>query len=322
MNAPTVSVIVCAYTEERWLDLQECLNALYGQTKQPDEIIVVIDHNDALYHKASEQLIQPTVIKNWQKRGLSGARNSGIAIAKGEIIAFIDEDAMAEPDWLAQLCAHYDDQTVMAVGGKITPFWQSGKPDWFPEEFNWVVGCTYLGMPETVAPVRNLIGCNMSFRRDIFHAIGGFRDGIGRVGTRPVGCEETELCIRARQFWSAGHILYDPNAEVFHRVPEWRTTWAYFRSRCYSEGLSKALVTRLVGAQDGLANERSYTMRTLPLGVVRGLKEGITQGRPSSAKRSWAICLGLATTVAGYLIGKFKGTSKNERTPLILFSGG
>jgi cellulose synthase/poly-beta-1,6-N-acetylglucosamine synthase-like glycosyltransferase len=111
----------------------------------------------------------------------------------------MDEDATAAPDWLERLTHGYDSDEVLGVGGTIDPLWLTGRPAWFPAEFDWVVGCTYRGLPETANRVRNLIGCNMSFRREVFQQVGGFRSGIGRIGLRPVGCEETELCIRLNQ---------------------------------------------------------------------------------------------------------------------------
>src|SRR5688572_30210695 len=195
-----ISVVICAYTEERWNELLASVESVQQQTLPPVEIIVVIDHNDALYQRARKILKNSMVIENQEVRGLSGARNSALALAKGSVIAFIDEDATASPDWLQTLNANYQDKTVLGVGGQVKPAWQIGRPAWFPEEFDWVVGCTYRGLPEQTASVRNLIGCNMSFRREVFSSVGGFRNGIGRIGTLPVGCEETELCIRARKF--------------------------------------------------------------------------------------------------------------------------
>lgn len=297
-----ISVVVCAYTELRWDDLVAAVGSLQQQTLVPDEIIVVVDHNPALLDRVRAHLSGIQAIENGEQQGLSGARNSGIAVAQGDIVAFMDEDAIAAPDWLARLAAGYSDSGVMAVGGAIEPLWIAGRPRWFPEEFNWVVGCTYLGMPEATAPVRNLIGCNMSFRREVFQAVGGFRSGIGRIGTRPVGCEETELCIRTSQHWPNVTLLYEPQARVQHRVPANRSTWKYFRSRCYAEGLSKALVAQFVGATDSLASERTYTMRTLPMGALRGLAATL-RGDFSGVLRTVAIVSGLLITTAGYLKG-------------------
>ncbi len=304
----SVSVVICAYTEARWLELLAAVESVRRQTLSAREIILVIDHNPALLARARDQFQAGgiLVVENRGVQGLSGARNSGIAVAQGEIIAFMDEDAVAAPDWLERLSAAYRrDTSVLGVGGLIEPLWLAGRPAWLPEEFQWVVGCSYRGLPEVHAPVRNLIGCNMSFRREIFEVVGGFRDGIGRIGTRPLGCEETELCIRVRQRWTDGVLLYEPEARVLHRVPASRGQVTYYTSRCYSEGLSKALVSRFVGSRDGLASERSYTFKTLPRGVLRGMADALRRDWGGLA-RAAMIVVGLVCTAAGYMVGRIR----------------
>lgn len=305
----SVSVIICAHTEERYDDLVEAVQSMQDQTERPLETIVSIDHNPALFERISERWADASdvvVIENTQERGLSGARNSGIAIAMGDVIAFLDDDAVAEHDWLENIQTGYADPKVAGIGGKINPRWLAGKPRWFPEEFNWVVGCTYRGMPTETAPVRNLIGANMSFRRDVFETAGLFRTGMGRVDSLPVGCEETEICIRYTQKKPDRVFLYNPDARVDHKVPGKRGTWHYFRSRCYYEGRSKAMVSKMVGSGDGLSSERSYTMRVLPLGVLRGIGDALFKLDFSGLGRSTAIVIGLLTTGFGYLRGARK----------------
>lgn len=312
------SVIVCAYTEKRWDDLLSAVASLRAQTRPVDEIILAIDHNPALFERAKAQFPELSVVENTEIRGLSGARNSGIAVAHGDFIAFMDEDAVADPNWLALLEQGFSSQNVLGVGGAILPWWLTGQPAWFPEEFNWVVGCTYRGMPEVTSPVRNLIGCNMAFRSEIFQKAGGFRSDIGRVGTFPAGCEETELCIRTRQVEPEGLFLYEPRARVLHRVPAVRTKFKYFSERCYAEGLSKALVSQLVGAQDGLSNERTYTFSTLPRGFFRGLGDALLHFEFSGLGRAAAILSGLGITTVGYLIGRLmllQNKNKQIATP-------
>ena len=145
----------------------------------------------------------------------------------------------------------------------------------------------------------------MSFRRAVFEEIGGFRSGIGRIGTRPVGCEETELAIRARQRWPRGVILYEPRARVWHRVPAGRAEARYFVSRCYSEGLSKALVARVAGARDGLSAERKYVLQTLPSGMARALRDAVLGDRHGIV-RATAIATGFAVTTLGYVVGRMR----------------
>jgi hypothetical protein len=242
------------------------------------------------------------VVENGEPRGLSGARNSGIAVASGDVIAFLDDDARAAPDWIERLIFPYREPRIIGVGGAIEPMWVGRRPGWFPPEFDWVVGCTYRGIGEEGMPVRNLIGANMSFRRSVFAAIGGFREGLGRAGRNTAGCEETELCIRATRFWPQNQFVYIPAARVSHRVPESRASWRYFCRRCFGEGRAKALVTRSVGKRDALASERRYTMQTLPTGACRALHEAL-RGDLSGMGRAAAIVAGLAVTTAGYLSG-------------------
>jgi glycosyltransferase involved in cell wall biosynthesis len=297
------SVVICAYTEKRWDDLVAAVESLRVQTQPPEEIILVIDHNPGLATRVWGEIPDVTCVENHGRQGLSDARNSGLAVARGDVVAFLDDDAEAEPQWLSLLAESYGDPAVVGVGGFAEPDWAEGRPSWFPREFDWVVGCTYRGMPEVASPVRNLIGCNMSFRREIFADLGGFTAGIGRLGTRPVGCEETELCIRIGQRRPGSVILFDPRALVHHHVPGSRGTWAYFRSRCYAEGLSKAAVAALVGASEGLASERTYTTRTLPRGVVNGIAAGV-RGEAGGFGRAAAIVAGLSLATVGYGLGR------------------
>jgi GT2 family glycosyltransferase len=302
---PSISVVVCAYTEERWDDIVAALESCHGQTVPPLETIVVVDHNPALLKRLRSTMRRIVAVENHEARGLSGARNSGIHTARGEVVAFLDDDAIADPDWLERLGAGYADPAVIGVGGTVAPLWPAERPRAFPAELDWIVGCTYRGMPETTSPVRNMIGANMSLRRDLFAEIGGFRTGIGRIGKRPLGCEETELCIRARQRWPEATILFEPSARVRHRVTPERVRWSYFRARCYAEGLSKVMVASHAGSRDGLSSERAYALRALPLGVLRGLRDTLTLRDVAGIARSGAIVAGLGITIAGYAAGSW-----------------
>lgn len=299
-----VSVIICTYTDERWTDLIDAIESVRAQTVHPRELIVAVDHNEPLAARLRSMYPDIVVVPNGEQRGLSGARNSGVAAAHGAIIAFLDDDAVAVPDWLVHLHAAYADSQVLSVGGMIVPAWPHARPAWFPAEFDWVVGCTYTGMPTTRSAVRNLIGANISFRREVFAGVGGFRNGIGRIGKRPLGCEETELCIRTRQRWPQAVFLYEPRAKVYHRVASRRTTWGYFRARCYAEGLSKAMLTRFVGQGDALSSERTYTFHTLPRGVMRNVLHAVAQRDRAGFARAAAIVGGLGITTTGYLVGR------------------
>jgi O-antigen biosynthesis protein len=296
---PAVSVIVCAYTEQRWADLCDGMAALGAQTLAPAEVLLVVDHAEELLRRARHAFPWVQVLPNGGPRGLSAARNTGVAAARGEILAFVDDDALPAPDWLERLVEPYADPDVVAVGGSAVPAWPAERPGWFPPEFDWVVGCSYRGLPTGRSEIRNLMGCNMSFRADVLAEDGGFPVGVGRVGSRPMGCEETELCIRIRQRRRRARIVFEPGASVRHRVTPERTRWDYFVARCYAEGGSKALVAKHVGAEDALRLERSYCLRTLPTGVVGGMRAAV-RGDGAGLAQAGAIVAGLTVTAAGY----------------------
>lgn len=264
----TVSAVVCTHDLARWPALVRAVGSLQAQVEAPAEILVVVDHNEVLERLARRELEGATVIANRFDRGLSGARNTAIEEALGDVVAFLDDDAWADERWVSALVDAYDDESVVGVGGLVEPNWQTARPTWFPREFDWVVGCTYRGLPSVRSTVRNVIGANMSFRRRALELSGGFSAELGRVGADGAGCEETELCIRMRQLDPEARIVFEPSARVTHDVPAARATWSYFAHRCRAEGRSKAVVTTMVGPSDGLASERRYVARTLPLGAL------------------------------------------------------
>ncbi|GGT41287.1 glycosyl transferase family 2 [Streptomyces kurssanovii] len=285
-------MVICAYTEDRWVDILAAVASVGRQSRPALETLLVVDHNPALLGRlrdryAGERGVR--VLANAGPRGLSSGRNTGTAASLGHFVAFLDDDAVAEPDWLRYFAEGYDDERVMAVGGRTLPAWASGRrPAWFPEEFDWVVGCTYRGLPPGKVRVRNVLGGNASFRRAAFDACGGFATGIGRDGDRrPLGCEETELCIRLTRSLPDAVLLIDDRAVIRHRVPDAREHFRYFVGRSYAEGLSKALVARSVGAGKGLESERRYTTRVLPAGVAHGLRDAVL-GRRGGAGRAGA----------------------------------
>src|SRR5260370_14562622 len=123
-----ISVIICAYTEERWGDLVASVESVRRQTLRRGEVIVVVDHNPRLLRRAQEHLQGVVVVENTDVRGLRVARNSGIAAARGEIMAFLDDDAVAVPDRLLLLSATGTYSLVLVTGGAVTPLWMGSKP--------------------------------------------------------------------------------------------------------------------------------------------------------------------------------------------------
>ena len=303
VHGHSLSVVICAYTTLRWDDLCRSVESVLEQDGPTPELILVIDHSDELFERAADRFSadhRVVLRRNAETRGLSGARNTGVAAAHGDIVAFVDDDANVEPGWTCAMLRHYRDPRVAGVGGYAVPVWPVVRPPWMPREFDWVVGCSYIGQPTHVAPVRNPIGCNMSLRRTALDAVGGFRSEIGRVGTTPVGGEETELCIRIQARSTSDQILFDPEIRVLHHISPDRATLGYFARRCYHEGMSKAIVTELASGLQALSTESAYVRHVLPRAVLR---EGASMSRDGLA-RAAVMVLGLVVTTAGYVRAK------------------
>jgi GT2 family glycosyltransferase len=259
-QSASITVVICAYSDNRWDTLRTAVDVTRKQMRFTDELLVVIDHNEYLFEQCRESFTECIVIANRHSRGLSGARNTALEVARGSIIVFLDDDAVPLGGWLDALRAPYIDKRVAGVGGIARPRWFASQPPaWFPAEFLWVVGCSHRGLPSQSSAVRNLLGANMSFRKTVFDQVGGFAEHMGRIGERPVGCEETEFSIRLTKANPKAILLYEPKAQVDHHIAKQRASLTYFSKRCWAEGLSKAEVSRQVGRSSALSTERQYT---------------------------------------------------------------
>jgi GT2 family glycosyltransferase len=307
---PTASVAICTYTDRRWSVLVDAVESVERQLKQGDEIVIVIDHAPALLDRVGTRFPHLRVVENSHGRGLSGARNTAVDCASGELIAFLDDDAVPEPGWLDELRRSYSDASILGVGGFVRPRWPSAQPQWMPDEFLWVVGCSYSGLPTAVSPIRNPIGANMSFRSAVLERVGGFSESLGRVGTLPVGCEETELSMRVGSSFSAGVIIHQPAAVVDHHVTSERMSFRYFVRRCWSEGQSKAVVTRLVAQSGSLSTERSYVTKTVLPAIGREITRAI-RGEHAGWRRAGALAAGTAVTGLSYALHLARGRGKS-----------
>jgi GT2 family glycosyltransferase len=317
-RAGAASVAICAYTMRRWDDLCAAVRSVQEQLRPGDECLVIVDHNDELLARVAREFAgrrQTRVLANAGPKGLSGARNTAIAGSRGDIVAFLDDDAAAGARWLERLRAALAERDVFAVGTAAVPRWSGGqRPAWFPPEFDWVVGCSYVGLPTTQTTVRNVIGAAMAFRREAFDLAGTFSTAVGRIGSATTGCEETELCIRLRQTRPGTRITYLPDVAVTHHVTADRMRVRYFLRRCFGEGRSKAKVARMVGANDGLESERSYVRTVLPRGLRRELGRGL-RGNPAGWQASALIVAGVVVTAAGYLRARAASWRRRHDVP-------
>jgi len=318
----TFSVVVAAWSLEAKADLEAGLAALERQTMAPLEIFVVIDHNPELAAWARETLTGARVMENRHERGVVGGRNTGLEQARGDVVAFIDDDAAADPGWLENLAFALAHDDVVGVGGELVPEWRGPQPRWYPPEFYWVFGCSYRGLPTELAPIRNPIGANMAVRREALEAIGGFRAGVkprelrrgGKVLAGGHSLEDTMLGIAISRAFPTQRWLYQPAARVRHRVAPGRATFGYLLIRCFEEGEGKAALAAVVGADSGLESERRHLFVTIPRGFARGFAD-LLRGDLWGPARSLALLAGVAATAAGYVVAVLRSRLLGAPSP-------
>jgi len=303
MMLEEVSVVVSTYTSDRLNDVLACVDSLRRQTLPPKEIILALDPDDDLERFYRSRMPTDVSIVISEGFGLSNARNAGVRNARSSIVAFIDDDAIADKDWLRNLVQNYSDPHIEGVGGKIEPIWEAGCPIWFPEELGWAYGCSYKGLPQRRASVRNSIGANMSFRKDVFERIGYFNGRIGRIGTELLAGEEADLSLRILEGIPESRIVYDPSAIVHHVVHGNRTNLKFLLKVCFYQGLSKASI-----CNDSPNRSRALSTET---GYLRYLFKAAIPSRLSRFGRLESICqlLTLLLTTSSVLIGYFVGRS-------------
>ena len=313
-----VTVVICAYTLERWDTIRSSLKSVLAQHPQPKQVLLVVDHNVELADRARRELLGAEVLESDGRPGLSGARNAGLRSATQPVTVFLDDDAEARPGWLASLTDPYRSSSVVATGGNVEPRWPKERPSWIPPEFDWVVGCSYVGLPESGGIVRNPIGASMSMRTALALEVGGFDTAMGRVSNHLSGCEETVLAIRLTASRPESIVYYVPNSTVDHRVGPERLRFGYFMRRCWHEGRSKASVVRLVGASAGLERERRQMAVVIPRSLVREMCN-FFRGDPSAVLRLSATISCLVATATGYLTGRLgrRSGSGHENGPTV-----
>lgn len=304
-EAWTVSVVICAYTEDRWSLLLRSVASVQAQTQPPEEIIVCVDHNEALFERCRGQWADQTdarspvpvrVMANKYEGRLGSARNTAAEIACGDVVAFLDDDASADPTWLERLIPPYDDPSVVAVGGAPLPEFERSRPQWFPFEFDWVFGCAYAGLPERQAPVLRLIGANMSVRRSALTEIGGFHSD---------NHDDMDMCHRLKHHRPSDQLVYEPMAQVQHFVPAVRTTWGYFWRRCFFVNKGKVEALRQMEEAGNLSADVSFVGRALSRGVSKGLRQAV-RGDAWGAGRAGAIVAGIVLAGSGHVAGTLR----------------
>ncbi len=298
-----VSVVVCTYTMDRYDVFTEAVESVLTQTYDPIEVVLVIDGNPEVYARAVDDFgghDGVVIHDNDENRGISYSRTRGGELATGEVVAFIDDDGVADPDWVETLVDAYRETDAVAVGGYVAPNWVGEKPDFFPEEFYWLVGCTERGFAEDGDVVRNTYGSNVSYRRDVFLAVGGYDVNTGRKGDRHVQAHEAPVGIRIRETYGTG-VLYVEDAVVHHTLFDYRGDFRWLVFRSFWQGFSKRVMALLYPGAQG--NEGAFLRRLLTRALPSRAWKAVTGPSLTQAKQFVAVLVFTAAVGLGYLYG-------------------
>ena len=252
-----VSVIVCTYN--RCALVRESILSLLEQdiAKNSYEIIVVdnnsTDNTKYVVEEISKGEMPVLKYIKEDRQGLSYARNRGAREASGEIVAYIDDDAIAEKGWLKGLLDVYRNfPDAGIVGGRIDPVWLHEKPSWITK--NIEVAYTILNYGNEIKEIsfpKTPFGANLSVKRDVFLSLGGFSTQLGRKAASLISNEELYLCYLVEQ--NDKKLYYTPNAVVHHKVFPERLNRRFLFKRAYAQGISNILLERELKQNQGVS---------------------------------------------------------------------
>lgn len=241
-----ITVVICTHNRAGYLD--KALESLAAQTAAPGSFDVLVVDN------ASTDDTRRTVA-HWQMRcpriryvredrlGLSHARNRGLGETTSAYIAYLDDDAIAEPQWVETVLRAFASHQPIpaAVGGPVHPIWETSRPPWLPDSLlglltvvQWQGGSRFLDLRREF-----IAGANMAFARDRLAEI-GFDTSLGRVGQKLLSGEEILLMRLLLRNGEA--VYYDTGASVRHHVPANRLNKRWFYRRVCWDGLSLAII--------------------------------------------------------------------------------
>jgi GT2 family glycosyltransferase len=202
--------------------------------------------------------------------GLGFARNAGITAAQGEIVAFVDDDAVVDPAWAAEVLRTYDETGAAVVGGKIDPIWTVNRPAWLGDDLLGYLAILDYGPERKLCHFPNYpFGVNISFRRSVLLEIGGFATSLGGGGAPTYVMDEIEVCRRIER---AGlPIVYTPAARVGHVLPASRLTRSFFLRRA-------ALLGRATARMGWTASNRHTALARCAKGELLAAGRAIRHG--------------------------------------------
>jgi glycosyltransferase involved in cell wall biosynthesis len=236
-----VSIIIPTLNHAKYL--KNALTSVQNQSFPKDEYeVIVVDNNSTdetpeIVAELNTTGKKEVIYVKEPNIGLHNARHAGAKAAKGEILAYADDDVICDKNWLCELVKPYTDPEVGSVGGKILPKWEAEPPEWV-KQYPSSLSLLDLGTETKELKRPGIYGCNFSIRRSLMFEVGGSNPDV--FGDRKLiwymGDGETGLLRKV--LIAEKKIMYTPHAIVWHVIPESRLTVGYFKKRNFQEGIS------------------------------------------------------------------------------------
>jgi glycosyltransferase involved in cell wall biosynthesis len=324
MTSAEISIIVPCYSLNRLGDVYELLDSINAQTYHNLETLVVAERAPELASSIRSYVKEKgysniRVLYNEGDWGSYSARNLGIEQAQGDVLAFIDDDAILFPDWAEETARNYaEDDSIIGLTGPILPLWEHESMSWFPRELYWIFSCTYWDWSEK-REVRNGYGTNISFLWEAFDACGLFKNRLevgewGKSDWQRPGAKETEFSVRVTQK-TGKRIVYNPKIKVRHKVYRYRLSTGFIIKRAYWEGYAKAWLKKWNRSSNNskvLATEYQL-LRRIFLKLVPGSLALLFKQPIVALRRLWITALALYCVFVGYLVYRLSSLFNRSR---------
>jgi glycosyltransferase involved in cell wall biosynthesis len=285
-----ISVVICSYNRADYI--LNAVDSLYRQTlpKQHFEVLVVDNNSIDNTRELVEGYIREHTDFNIayvteSRQGASFARNTGAAFAKGELLCFMDDDAVAEPNFLERILAFFNTHAdADGLGGRIIPRYIPAKPSWMSYFVSSLVGNFDYSKTVTVfKPGKFPLESNMTVRKSLFGTIGGFNTALpGVAGTLRIGGEGKDFFLRLQE--QGKKIYYNPDVIVQHVVEVKKLTPQYMYRIASGIGRGERVRTKAKGSAAYIKKITEYLYKlagSVVLGIIYAVK-----GKPA---QSWPV---------------------------------
>ena len=305
-NNPEISVIVSTFKTNAFPCLLEIIKSLSNQGSFNIELVIVIDENVDLFYQLGEQRKNNTkidikLIFNEKNQGLSYSRNMGILHSTGNIVAFIDDDAVPRQKWVSSIIDTFSDPQVGGFAGEVIPEFETQNCGWFPRELFWIISCSYTLTPTTKIEIDRGFGVNMAFRRLLLQKVGMFDTSLGLVQGKWIGGEDTDVFLKIKA--NGFKIMFNPEAVVIHKIPNNRINPLKIVRRAFNGGTSIARFKKMRKYSMVQSKEQSYLEYLITNYYPHAFMELIKSPSRIKMMSTFLVSLALTFESVGYICG-------------------